>query len=192
MAMVFASTFYSERRGVLSPAPGRITNHLKRKVRENNEEDFFCRSGLALLFSFGACGQKEPEQTKDEKRIVIGDYEAVYQKAEIMQDYDGDDAIVVTYQFTNHSKEAASFGWSIFYVMLQDGVELETSTIFVDEDSFEALSDSEFTEVQPGETVEVKSTCKLRDTQTPVEIQFSDLMDENTAELTIDLSTVSK
>lgn len=147
---------------------------------------------LALLFSLGACGQKEPEQTKDEKRIVIGDYEAVYQKAEIMQDYDGDDAIVVTYQFTNHSKEAASFGWSIFYVMLQGGVELETSTIFVDEDSFEALSDSEFTEVQPGETVEVKSTCKLRDTQTPVEIQFSDLMDENTAELTIDLSTVSK
>ena len=113
---------------------------------------------LALLFSLGACGQKEPEQTKDEKRIVIGDYEAVYQKAEIMQDYDGDDAIVVTYQFTNHSNEAASFGWSIFYVMLQDGVELETSTIFVDEDSFEALSDSEFTEVQPGETVEVKST----------------------------------
>ena len=49
-------------------------------------------------------------------------------------------------------------------------------------ESYEALNDSQFTEIQPENSPEIKSADKLRDREHPVQIQYSDLKDKYAAE----------
>ena len=56
---------------------------------------------VLLLLGLAACGKAEPS---DPNKIKIGPYELFYKGAKIMTDYDGNDAIVVTLDYTNNSK----------------------------------------------------------------------------------------
>lgn len=141
-----------------------------------------------MLFSFAACGGAEKD--KDPNLIKIGDYQAVYKGSEITKNYDGDDALVSTFDYTNNSKEAQSFEWAIFYTLTQDDKELEYTPIFVSEDSYDTLDESTRQDVAPGDSLEVKMTYKLEDLTTPVEIKFSDLLESETDSLTIDLTSL--
>ena len=49
-----------------------------------------------------ACGK---DKAKDSNLIKLGDYELLYKGACIMEDSDGNDAIVLTLDFTNNGKE---------------------------------------------------------------------------------------
>ncbi len=142
---------------------------------------------LAVIMAAGlcGCGSKEPA---DPNRVVIGDYEAYMQKAEIMPDYDGNDALIVTYTYTNNSKESASYLWTIFEKAFQNGVELETATIFTSATSYDTIVDGQMTEIDPGKSIEVCSAFVLNDTETPVELRFSDLLDKHTGKITVDVS----
>ena len=57
-----------------------------------------------MLLSLAACG-KGKEETKDPNLLKVGDYELRYKGACIMEDYAGDDALVLTLDFTNNSEE---------------------------------------------------------------------------------------
>lgn len=140
---------------------------------------------VALAASLCGCGSGEPENPN---RVVIGDYEVLMQKAEIMPDYDGNDALVVTYTYTNNSKASASFLWTVFEKAFQNGVELETATIFVSATSYDTIVDSQMTEIDPGKSLEVRSAFVLNDAETPVELRFSDLLDKHTGKITVDVS----
>ena len=63
-----------------------------------------------LLSSLTACGK---DKAKDSNLIKLGDYELLYKGACIMEDSDGNDAIVLTLDFTNNGKENASYLWSV-------------------------------------------------------------------------------
>ena len=56
---------------------------------------------LMLLSSLTACGK---DKEKDSNLIKLGDYELLYKGASIMEDSDGNDAIVLTLDFTNKKK----------------------------------------------------------------------------------------
>lgn len=131
-----------------------------------------------MIFSFAAC--EGTGKDEDPNLIKISDYQAVYKGSEIVKYSDGNDALVATYDYTNNSKEAQSFEWSMYYTLTQGDTELEYTTIFVSEDSFDTL----------GESLEVKMTYKLNDLTTPVEIKFSDLLESDTDSLTIDLTSL--
>lgn len=141
-----------------------------------------------MVFSFAACGGAGKDE--DPNLIKIGEYQAVYKGSEIVKDNDGNDALVATYDYTNNSKEAQSFEWSMFYTVTQGDSELEYTTVFVDEESYDMLDESTRRDVAPGESLEVKMTYKLNDLTTPVEIKFSDLLESETDSLTIDLTSL--
>ncbi len=141
-----------------------------------------------MIFSFAACSGAGKDD--DPNLIKIGDYQAVYKGSEIVKNSDGNDALVATYDYTNNSKEAQSFEWSMYYTVTQGDKELEYTTIFVSEDSFDTLDESARQDVAPGESLEVKMTYKLNDLTTPVEIKFSDLLESETDSLTIDLTSL--
>ncbi len=142
---------------------------------------------LVMVLGLAACGKDKG----DPNEIVIGDYTAYYTGAKIVEDYDGDDSIAIYFDFTNNSDEAASFLWSMYYTVKQNDAELEQSTVFVSEDSFDTLFDSSMEDVAPGETLEVALTYKLADPAAAVEIDFSDLFDKEKDHLTIDMATVT-
>ena len=90
-------------------------------------------AALMLLGSLTACGK---EKEKDSNLISLGDYELLYKGACIMEDSDGNDAIVLTLDFTNNGKDNASYLWSVNETVMQNGVELEAATVFADYDTF--------------------------------------------------------
>ena len=144
---------------------------------------------VLMLFSLTACGK---EKTADSNLIKLGDYELLYKGACIMTDSDGNDAIVLTLDFTNNGKDNASYLWSVDETVMQNGVELEVATVFTDYDTFETVIDGQFTEIAPGTTLEVKTAYVLKDAAAKVEATFEQLFGKKNGTITIDPSTLSR
>ena len=142
-----------------------------------------------MLLSLTACGK---ETTKDSNLIKLDNYELLYKGACIMEDSDGNDAIVLTLDFTNKGKENASYLWSVDETVMQNGAELEVATIFTDYDTFETVIEGQFTEVAPGTTVEVKTAYVLKDAAAKVEVTFEQLFGKKKGTITIDPATLKR
>ena len=142
-----------------------------------------------MLLSLAACGK---ETTKDSNLIKLGDYELLYKGACIMEDSDGNYAIVLTLDFTNNGKEKASYLWSVDETVMQNGVELEVANVFTDYDTFETVIEGQFTEIAPGTTLEVKTAYVLKDAAAKVEATFEQLFGKKKGTITIDPATLSR
>mgnify|MGYP004549937923 CR=1 FL=1 len=147
-------------------------------------------TALMLLSSIlTACGK---DKAKDSNLIKLGDYELLYKGACIMEDSDGNDAIVLTLDFTNNSKETASYLWSVDETVMQNGVELEVATIFKDYDSYETVIENQFTDVAPGTTLEVRTAFVLKDTTSEVKATFEEFLGSKKGTITVDPTTLSR
>ena len=144
---------------------------------------------LMLLSSLTACGK---EKTADSNLIKLGDYQLLYKGACIMTDSDGNDAIVLTLDFTNNGKDNASYLWSVDETVMQNGVELEVANVFTDYDTFETVIEGQFTEIAPGTTLEVKTAYVLKDAAAKVEATFEQFFGKKNGTITIDPSTLSR
>ena len=142
-----------------------------------------------LLSSLTACGK---DKAKDSNLIKLGDYELLYKGACIMEDSDGNDAIVLTLDFTNNGKDNASYLWSVNETVMQNGVELEVATVFTDYDTFETVIDGQFTDVAPGTTLEVQTAFVLNDTTSEIKATFEELLGSKKGTITIDPTTLSR
>ena len=90
----------------------------------------------AMLLSLAACGKDDP---KESNSLQIGDYALLYKGASIMEDSDGNDALVLTLDFTNNSKDSGSYVWSISETAIQNGAELAIATVFANSDSYDKI-----------------------------------------------------
>ena len=142
-----------------------------------------------LLSSLTACGK---DQAKDSNLIKLGDYELLYKGACIMEDSDGNDAIVLTLDFTNNGKDNASYLWSVDETVMQNGVELGVATVFTDYDTFETVIDGQFKDVAPGTTLEVQTAFVLNDTTSEIKATFEELLGSKKGTITIDPTTLSR
>ena len=139
---------------------------------------------LVVLVSMTACSSGA--DTNDDL-LDIGDYVAKYKGCEIVKDDYNKDTVIVTFDYTNNSDEAASFLFSIYYKVKQGDTELESGTI-IDDETFESVFDTEMAQVEPGQTAEVKLAYNLSDLTTDVVIEASDLMEDNSDAITIKIA----
>lgn len=100
---------------------------------------------------------------------TLGDYGCEVVRSEKCKDWEGKDAILVTYNFTNNSDSAISFDIALDATAYQDGVGLESAILDDDTDILDV-------EIKPGVTKEVKKAYVLRDTTTDVEIEVSEFL----------------
>ena len=63
---------------------------------------------------------------------------------------------------------------------------------YQDYDSFETVVDSQFTDVAPGTTLEVRTAYLLQDTTSPVEATFEQFFGKKSGKITIDPTTLSR
>lgn len=143
----------------------------------------------AMLLSLAACGKDDP---KESNSLQIGDYALLYKGASIMEDSDGNDALVLTLDFTNNSKDSGSYVWSVSETAMQNGAELAIATVFANSDSYDTVIDSQFTDVAPGETLELRTAFVLADTTSKVEVTFEEAFGDKTGKITVDPSTLSR
>lgn len=142
-----------------------------------------------MLLTLTACGDKEPA---DPNLVKVGDYTVLYKGASIMTDDEGNDAVVLTLDYTNNSKEDAAFWTVIFEKAMQDGIALDTALVYPDPDSYVSVTDDKFTAVAPGKTFELHTAFVLRDMTTPIEMKFSDLFEKKGGTITIDPATLAR
>ena len=144
---------------------------------------------VLMLFSLTACGK---EKTADSNLIKLGDYELLYKGACIMEDSDGNDAIVLSLDFTNNSKENASYLWSVDETLMQNGTELEVATVYTDYNTFTTVIENQFEEVAPGATLEVQTAFVLNNASDEIEATFEELLGSKSGTITIDPSTLTR
>ncbi len=145
---------------------------------------------VLMLISLTACGKDKT--SADPNLLKVGDYTLLYKGAYITEDYDGNDAVVLTLDYTNNSKSNASYLFGINDSAMQNGVELELATIFTDLDAYETLLDDQMKEVAPGATLEICTAFVLDSTTDPVEVTFAQMIGTKSSKLTIDPSTLSR
>ena len=147
---------------------------------------------LIAVLAIGLCGCGGEGQKAESNRIKLGDYELLYKDACIMTDSDGNDAVALTLDFTNNSKESASYIWSINETLVQNGEELEVAAVITDYASFATVIDKQFEDVAPGETLEVQTAYVLKDAAAPIKVTFEQLFGKKNGTITIDPAALSR
>lgn len=146
----------------------------------NAPEDAFSDSDFSYYEEFDA------EEPSDDGTVYVqdgnlGNFVCNVKESVITTDYEGNPALVVTYEFTNNSDEASSFDLSISDTAFQNGVILEMA--FMDDLEYEDK------QIKPGVTIDVQKAYVLNDTENSVEIELSELfnMDSATSVTVIEL-----
>lgn len=127
---------------------------------------------------------KEKEETPEEevKEEVPEDdgiidftaekFNVKYVKHEFGTDYEGNKCLYYYYTFTNNGEENATAGIAAHVQCFQDGSECEMA---ITEDMNDSMNNYAMNEVQPGGTVEVCQTYKLK-SDTEITIETSDML----------------
>ena len=144
-----------------------------------------------MLLSLAACGKGDGEP-KDPNLLTVGEFELLYKGASIMTDFEGNDALVLTLDFTNNSEESTDYFWAIYETAMHNGTELEAAVVYLDVETLESVSDSQFQNVDSGATVEIQTAFELDDTTGEVEVTFEEMAGSKNDTITIDLSTVTR
>lgn len=107
---------------------------------------------------------------------TLGDYNYKIKDYFLTTDYNGKDAVVVTFDFTNNAADATSFYVAALVNAFQDGIELD-STYISGDDRYD--SNSDLKEIKNGATLEVQKAYLLRNNDSPVEIELENLLSLN-------------
>lgn len=130
-----------------------------------------------------ASTEPKPAGNLDDCNIIIKDALVVKQLGTL----DPADVVIVTYEFTNCSKEAKEFGWMVTHTVFQGGVECEqyyAGELLLDDDL--KYDSKTMTKVQPNVPIEVKVMYKLNDLTTPIDVVCSSYLDFSSDPATVE------
>lgn len=113
----------------------------------------------------------------------LGDYHVDIKDAILVDDYEGNPAIVVTYAWTNNSDDTTSAMVALHGKAFQDGVQLDNAMV-VGQEGYE--SGTSMTEIRPGTTIDVQAAFELRNTESVVEFEISELISFSDDVVTMD------
>lgn len=152
--------------------------------------------GLVLVFGLTACGGSDPapaeesgaeqEATQTETKTEepaengtglpaegdVGDYYVALKDCAFTTDYEGNKAVVVTYDFTNNSEETISAIAALYIQAFQDGIELETAFV-MDDSAYNA--ETAMKDIKPGVTLADCQDVFVLTSDSPIEIEVSTL-----------------
>lgn len=142
---------------------------------------------LCFPLIFTACGgdtvadtpvEESQEKAAEEVEEIIsagdlGDYTFSINNYVLAEDYEGNPAIIVDFDFTNNGKDATSFMVAGLAKAFQDGIELENA-IIMNADVYNA--DNYMKEIKTGATLNVQQAWTLTSTESPVEVELEEFV----------------
>lgn len=102
---------------------------------------------------------------------AIGDHYVEIKDAVIVDDKDGNPAIVITYAWTNNSDETTRSDLAIREKAFQDGIQMDTA-IIGDKSIYDPLSSTK--EIRPGATIDVQNAYAMK-SYSIVEFELEDV-----------------
>lgn len=129
-------------------------------------------------------------QTKDSGDL--GKYHVAIKSARLSKDYKNEDALIVSFDFTNNSDEANAFTWSIVDTAYQDGIQLDSAVISSSDTNNNI--DEASKKIQPGVTLSVEQAFILSNTTSPVKLETKEFISfsDDKLEKTFDLSQLTQ
>ena len=118
----------------------------------------------------GSDGAEEPSAAVREGDL--GSYHVEIKGAAAAADYEGKDAIVVTYSWTNNSGSTASAYEALRVKAFQNGAPLD-SAVVIDSEKFDFSN--YMREIRPGSTTDVQIAFHINSKTTAVDIEISEL-----------------
>ena len=104
---------------------------------------------------------------------TLGDFFVEIGDAFIVDDYQGNPAVVVTYTWTNNSDETTNAMSELTEQAFQNGVELSVATVTSSE---QYTTGSSLRDVRPGAQTEVRCAFRLPNTTSPIEFEVSEFL----------------
>lgn len=139
-----------------------------------------------LLASIGACSESKPA---DPNRYEFGEFDVLYKGSCIMYSEYGKESLVMNFDFTNKSKENASYGLKVTEKPVQNGAEMEGTYVVTDWETYASVSENYFIQVEPGNTIEVASSYALNGMD-EVTMTLSDAWEKHVYTITVDPSAL--
>lgn len=103
----------------------------------------------------------------------LGDYSVSITGYTLTTDYEGKPAVVITYEWTNNSDEAASFAFALTAQVFQNDIECDIA-IVMDNDVYNA--NNYMKDIKPGATLSVQLAYVLQDSASPITVEVSELI----------------
>lgn len=137
-------------------------------------------AALTLVFCLAGCTSQTPAagtpsapagETPEKAEAKAQDAEIKILSSALGSDYAGDPILIVEYEFTNHTDKAVSFTFAVTDKAYQNGVECSNTVISDEIDLQQTLND-----VKPETPYTLKVGYALQDTETPVEIEITDVL----------------
>lgn len=113
----------------------------------------------------------KPEPEPVEAAGDLGDYHVEIKDFSLEKDHSGNPAIVISFDFTNNSDEAASAMVALSEKAFQNGISLQ-SAYFMDDSIVD--SSMSMKDIQPGTTIELKKGYLLSSETAPVEFEVEE------------------
>ena len=95
---------------------------------------------------------------------------------DIVEDYDGNPALVVYLIWTNTTDETRMFAATYGVDAFQDGIGLDPAILVLDDETVITYTDT-MTEIRPGATIEVMVAFALRSDSPIIEVEVDDFLD---------------
>lgn len=139
---------------------------------------------LAFAFFAIASGSSDSDETKVTQEAgeavaesadsnSLGDYQVEIKNARLTKNWEGKDAVVITYGFTNNADEPAAFWLAFEDDVYQGGVGLEKAYTLKDGDPYDEANQNK--EIKNGVTIDVDVAYILNDTETDIEVEVKEL-----------------
>lgn len=118
---------------------------------------------------------KNESATKNETTDkTLGEYEVDIKSCRLAKDYEGKNIAIVKYIFKNNSDDGASFTLAIDDKVYQNGVGL--NKCYTAAESAKYSADNQSKNIKKGASVEVEAAYYLNDSETPIEVECSELI----------------
>lgn len=134
----------------------------------------------AMLLVLCACGAASAQSTPTASQTAetadgetLGDYSVSVTGYTLAKTYEGKDAVVVTYHWTNNSEDTTDFMAAFNTMVYQSGT--ACGTAIATSDSGYSV-DSQTEDVNPGESLDVQMAYLLQDTANPIEVDVFESM----------------
>lgn len=127
---------------------------------------------------------EEPAEPATTDSGAVGDYDVTIGDCAFGTDYEGNNMIVVNYDFTNNSEETIAPIWALSIQAFQDGVELEIAMVLDDTVYDAAIAQKE---LQPGASMSGCQSAFVMTSDSPVEVEVAPLIGDPVLFKTFDI-----
>ena len=110
---------------------------------------------------------------------TIGDFIVTIDSSNLITDEDGTNRLLITYNFTNNSKDSESMAFAVDAKVYQDGVEIEQDLTYMILYKETLENDNRNKEILPGVSVKADYVYKLANTTSDVVIRVDKLVTFN-------------